>query len=63
MIQFISKVAAVIGTLCGLAFALIVGLTWLQYMIVLDICWICVPLFSIIVLPCLIGLVAWLWSR
>ena len=63
MMKFLTKTVAVIGTLCGLAFALMGGLTWLQYMIVLAICWIGVPLFTIIVLPCLIGLVAWLWSR
>ena len=63
MMKFLTKTVAVIGTLCGLVFALMGGLTWLQYMIVLAICWIGAPLFAIIVLPCLIGLVAWLWSR
>lgn len=31
MMKFLTKTVAVIGTLCGLAFALMGGLTWLQY--------------------------------
>lgn len=63
MMKFIIKVAAVIATMVGTVGLLMGKVTLLEYIVMLSICWIGLPLFAIIVLPCLIGLVAWLWSR
>lgn len=63
MIKFLTKTVAVIGTMVGTVGLLMGKVTLLEYITMLSICWIGLPLFAIIVLPFLIGLVAWLWSR
>lgn len=63
MMRFIIKVTAVIATMVGTVGLLMGKVTLLEYITMLSICWIGLPIFAIIVMPFLIGLVAWLWSR
>lgn len=63
MMDFIIKVVAVIATMVVTVGLLMGKVTLLGYIFILSTCWIVLPLFIIIVLPCLIGLVAWLWNR
>lgn len=63
MMRFIIKVVAVIATMVGAVGLLMGKVALLEYITMLSICWIGFPLFAIIVLPFLVGLVAWLWSR
>lgn len=61
--DFIIKVVAVITTMVITVGLLMGKVTLSGYIIILSTCWVFLPLFAIIVLPCLIGLVAWLWNR
>lgn len=63
MIEFLMKFVAVIAIIVFTVGLAIGGITLFEYISILSICWIVVPILAIIVLPCLIGLVAWLWSR
>lgn len=63
MVKFIIQVTAVIATMVGAVGLLMGKVTLLEYITMLSICWIGLPLFAIIVLPFFVGLIAWLWSR
>lgn len=63
MIEFLMKFVAVIAIIVFTVGLAIGGITLFEYISILSICWIVVPILAIIILPLLLILVEWLCRR